>query len=282
MGKEYFAGRKLVIATMHRKQQVLQPLLEEALGVECILPKIFNSDLLGTFSGEVEREWNPLDVAIKKCEAAMLETNTTLAVASEGSFGPHPYIGFIPADEELLVLVDKQYELIIKVKELSTATNFGGRVIYSKEDALAFAESVLFPSHALIVKKAKNNFTDIYKGIHDRENYLQIVSNFLTENGSAYVETDMRANFNPSRMLVIGEACKKLIAAIKHSCKNCGIPGFSITEVIGGLPCTVCGTPTRSTKAVIYTCEKCNYKEKVDYPNNKITEDPMYCDICNP
>ncbi|MFX5009088.1 DUF6671 family protein, partial [Acinetobacter baumannii] len=83
-------------------------LLEEALGVTCIIPAEFNSDIFGTFSGEIERELNPLETARKKCYAAMELTGCYLAIASEGSFGAHPIIGFVPADEELLVLIDRK------------------------------------------------------------------------------------------------------------------------------------------------------------------------------
>lgn len=58
--KELFADRRMVIATKHGKEQVLKPLLEEAFEVNCILAKGLDPDLLGTFSGEVERTLDPL------------------------------------------------------------------------------------------------------------------------------------------------------------------------------------------------------------------------------
>ncbi|MFX6226246.1 DUF6671 family protein, partial [Acinetobacter baumannii] len=77
----------------------------------------------------MERELNPLETARKKCYAAMELTGCNLAIASEGSFGAHPIIGFVPADEELLVLIDRKNNMEIKVKEISTATNFAGKEI---------------------------------------------------------------------------------------------------------------------------------------------------------
>ncbi|WP_425290025.1 DUF6671 family protein, partial [Shewanella algae] len=62
----------------------------------------------------------------------------------------------------------------------------------------------------------------------------------------------------------------------------CGTPGFSVTDSIIGLPCDYCGSPTRSPKAFVYTCSHCNYTEELLFPNGKETEDPMYCDRCNP
>ncbi|MBA9076754.1 hypothetical protein [Rufibacter quisquiliarum] len=54
-----FEGRTLVIATMHRKEEVIAPLAEKYLGVTCQVPLHFDSDALGTFSGEVERTQPP-------------------------------------------------------------------------------------------------------------------------------------------------------------------------------------------------------------------------------
>ncbi len=76
-----FKGRTLLIATKHRKEQVISPILEEALGVKCIVSENIDTDVLGTFTGEVERTNSPLETARMKCE-----------LASEGSFGSHPYL----------------------------------------------------------------------------------------------------------------------------------------------------------------------------------------------
>lgn len=249
MPSKYFQNRVLVIATMHGKEQVLKPLLEEALGVTCIIPAEFNSDIFGTFSGEIERELNPLETARKKCYAAMELTGCNLAIASEGSFGAHPIIGFVPADEELLVLIDRKNNMEIKVREISTATNFAGKEITNLQAAYDFAAQVLFPSHSLIIKKAKEDLSILYKGITDINRLKKIVTDLLADNHSIYMETDMRAMYNPSRMKVIEEACKKLITITKSFCKHCGTPGFSVTDSIIGLPCDYCGSPTQIGRA---------------------------------
>ena len=62
-----FKDRRLVIATMHKKEQVIAPILESGLGVKCILPEHFNSDQWGTFSGEIERKHDPIETARQKC-----------------------------------------------------------------------------------------------------------------------------------------------------------------------------------------------------------------------
>jgi hypothetical protein len=100
--------------------------------------------------------------------------------------------------------------------------------------------------------------------------------------GTAYVETDMRAMFNPSRMKIIEKATLKLVEKIKSVCPKCATPGFGIVDRKEGLPCSQCYFPTRSTLSYSYNCQKCNCTKVVEFPNGKLTEDPMYCDICNP
>ncbi|MBL0883215.1 MAG: hypothetical protein IBJ16_07730, partial [Chitinophagaceae bacterium] len=96
------------------------------------------------------------------------------------------------------------------------------------------------------------------------------------------VETDMRAMFNPTRMKVIEKATEKLIEKIQSACPECQMPGYSITDAKSGLPCDLCGSPTRSVLAYIFQCTHCGFSEEKKYPHNKQTEDPMYCDRCNP
>jgi len=64
-----FKGRKVVIATKHHKEQVMTPLLEKELGLECGLVENLDTDLFGTFTGEVERLNDPLETARQKMSA---------------------------------------------------------------------------------------------------------------------------------------------------------------------------------------------------------------------
>ena len=99
---------------------------------------------------------------------------------------------------------------------------------------------------------------------------------------SVYAETDMRALYNPSRMKIIEAATQKLITKIKSLCPQCSIPGFGITDAKRGLECSLCGSATNSTLSYIYICQHCQYTNEEMYPHKKTTEDPRYCDYCNP
>jgi hypothetical protein len=279
---EMFKGRKLVIATMHKKEQVLSPILERELGVNCMLPDNFNSDQWGTFSGEIERSLDPVETARLKCLKAMELTGCDLGVASEGSFGPHPSLFFIQADDEFIIFIDLKNKLEIICRELSTNTNFNGKVIQSEVELVDFTVLVKFPTHGLILKDAKDHYRHIVKGITNQAELQKAFVYIKEKFGTVYIETDMRAMFNPTRMAVIEVLTKKLIAKIQSTCPECSMPGFAITSALKGLPCSLCGSPTNATLAYISVCDHCNFTQKEEYPNDKTTEDPMYCDRCNP
>ncbi len=278
----FFGGRSIVIASKHKKQNAMAALLEKELGVTCIVTDNLDTDLLGTFSGEIERELSPMDAARQKCMLAMELTGADLAVASEGSFGAHPLLYFLPADDELLVFVDKKNDVEIVVREISTKTNYNAKEVSTEEDLLAFAQSAQFPSHALILKDKKEGFSAIAKGIVETKELLDSFKQFMETYGSVYVETDMRAHLNPSRMQVIEETTEKLIKKIKSTCPSCNTPGFGIKDATPGLPCENCKAPTKSTLFHVYACQKCNHTYEAYFPNGKQEEDPTYCDRCNP
>jgi hypothetical protein len=277
-----FQNRKLIIATKHDKETVIAPLLEAALGVDCFVNKDFDTDTLGTFTGEIERELDPVSTARKKCLMAMALADCDLGIASEGSFGPHPSLFFINADDEFLIFIDKKNNIEIIARELSTETNFNGQEIITEQELLDFAESVNFPSHRLILRRSKNDTSDLIKGISDIVQLKEAYRTLKDKSDSIYAETDMRAMYNPSRMLVIEAAARKLVDKINCLCPQCSMPGFGIVDAKRGLKCNLCGSPTKSTLSYISVCHHCHFSSEELHPNNKTTEDPMYCDYCNP
>lgn len=277
-----FQNRKLIIATKHHKEKVIAPILQKALGVSCFVDEKFDTDVLGTFTGEIERELDPISTAREKCLRAMQLNNCDLGVASEGSFGPHPSLFFVNADDEFVIFIDKKNNLEIIARELSTTTNFNGQDIQSEQELLEFATSVNFPSHGLILRKSKESNQDIIKGITELNYLKESFHRLFDTHKSVYVETDMRAMYNPTRMQIIELATQKLAAKINSLCPQCNHPGFGITDAKKGLKCSLCGSATNSILSYIYVCEHCNYIKEEMYPHKKTTEDPMYCDLCNP
>ena len=282
MTTEIFKGRQLVIATKHGKEKVIAPLFEKAFGVTCLIPENFDTDLLGTFTGEVERTTDPLTTARKKCLLAMEHTGCTLAIASEGSFGPHPTIAFLPADDEWMFFIDKLNGIEVYARNVSTATNFAAQQVNTYEELETFATRAQFPSHALILRPGAGSSADILKGIQSWPQLQQGYEMLQAKYGSVYAETDMRAMYNPGRMDNIEQTALKLVSKTSNCCPQCSTPGFGIMDVVRGLPCSLCTTPTRSVISYVYRCSKCGAEEQQLYPENKKTEDPRFCDVCNP
>ncbi len=276
-----FSGRRLVIATKHYKDLIIGPKAASRLGVLPFVPEGLDTDLLGTFSGEVPRTSDPLSTARRKCEMAMELTGCDLAISSEGSFGAHPAYVFIPGNEEIVMLRDLKNDLEIVGKKLSTDTNFAGQACRNQEELEEFAIRSGFPEHALIIRNAQDSTETIFKGINTWDDLRSKFQNVTGMYGEAFVETDMRAMYNPKRMTVIGEAMDNLLDLALTNCSECHTPGFGITDLVKGLPCDLCGAPTQSVKSCIYSCKKCGHREI--HPNSqKRTESPQYCDFCNP
>ncbi|MCR9171600.1 MAG: hypothetical protein NXI10_03850 [bacterium] len=282
MSRSIFSGRRLCIATKHGKEAVIGPIMESALEVEWLIPNDFDTDTLGTFTGEVERKGSPIDAAREKCIRAMEVTGCDLVVASEGSFGNHPALFFVPADEEFLFLFDAKNNLEIVARHISTETNFGGEIIDDTVSLMLFAEKAKFPEHALIIKNSEKDWVYIKKGIQNEKELRSAFDECMRLHQSVFVETDMRAMLNPSRMKVIEKATEKLIEKVHSECPNCKMPGFDVVTHQPGLPCANCSLPTRSTLQDVYCCTHCQFEQIEKFPRGKEQEDPMYCDFCNP
>ncbi|WP_333809888.1 DUF6671 family protein [Flavobacterium sp.] len=279
---DFFSGRRLLVVTKHHKEEVISPLFERELGVKCHLSKKFDTDTLGTFSGEITRKDDALTTLRKKCLEGMQSEDFDLAIATEGSFGNHPTVFFAPANDEFIMLLDKKNNLEIIERVLSLETNYDSSVLHTKEDLKAFLDKVQFPSHAVIIKNAEKDWTRIEKGICDFETIEKIFHELNATGQPCFIETDMRAMYNPTRMKIIKEVSLKLINKLHSVCPECLYPGFGVIGAEAGLLCSSCGMPTRSTSAHNYQCQHCMYQSKVLYPNGKKFEDPMYCDFCNP
>lgn len=276
-----FQGRKIAIATMHKKEEVIAPLLINSLQVNVEVP-IINTDLLGTFSGEIEREGTLIETARKKCHVAMDMLGCDMAISSEGSFGAHPSMYFTHANEELVLLVDRKNNQEFFGKTLTTETNFSGMYVKSRKEASGFLNRIGFPKHAVIIKDRKETFNIVEKGIHSQTEFDRKLYTLLNSHKEVWVETDMRAMYNPTRMKSIKKATINLIDKLNSTCPECEFPGFWIVEQKSGLPCKYCNLPTKSIKSHIYSCKYCMYTSVKMYPNGSSYEQPKFCDYCNP
>ncbi|OKH32073.1 hypothetical protein NIES2119_27330 [[Phormidium ambiguum] IAM M-71] len=281
-----FVDRIAVIATMHKKEEAIAPILAKELGIKAIVPSTFDSDKFGTFTREIKRLGTQIEAAKIKAEQALNITGETLAISSEGTFGPHPFVPYLSCNREIVMLLDKKHDIEIIGEEFSTETNHSHQVVKSVEAAFEFAQKVGFPEHGLVVmfEETPKDNSEIIKGITTPEKLEEAVSLFLkkSSNGKVHLETDMRALYNPTRMKNIAKATLNLVEKINSLCPKCDYPGFSLTERKRGLPCALCNMPTQLTLSAIYQCQKCGFQKEILFPDGIEQVDPAQCMYCNP
>jgi len=280
-----FAGRTLGVATIHAKEQAIGPPLIAALRLSgCTAIAGLDTDRFGAFSGEVQRTLEPLETCIAKAKHGAEVSGMDLVIASEGSFGPYPPAPFMPCNEELLVLYDACDDKVFFQRHVSLETVFGGDSCSSWAQVSAFAERMKFPGHGLVVR-ANEKWSagdSMVKGILDRDALRSAAERIIAAHGTCWVETDMRAMMNPTRMKVIGEAAARFGEELKGACPVCGACWFRITGTRSGLPCALCGWPTESIRSMERGCWQCSHVQIEPRPDGKLEEDPQHCGNCNP
>lgn len=277
-----YSGLTVFFGTQHRKEKAITPVLN-SLGINCQSLEI-DTDQFGTFSGEIERKGTILETLRKKTKEVFKRMpQARLALASEGSFGPHPVLGFISSDHEALLLVDRELKREFYVDEIFTETNVAERIVSSVKEIQDLLAPVKFPSHALIIHPLENK-TVLFKGITNEEELSQAIQTSLKYSTSQKVKvsTDMRAHFNPTRMEMIGKVAQKLSSRLNSFCPNCNAIGFWPAKSIEGLSCEECGKPSRAIKEVLWSCEECHFEEVRPREDGKKSIDPGQCEWCNP
>lgn len=285
--KSLFAGRKLVIATMHGKESVIGPLLERQLGVKVFLSEDLNTDAFGTFSGELDRSGNQVDAARAKVEKAMELTGADLAIASEGSFNPHHLYFFATGNYELVLLRDKKNNMEWQGWHVSTEVQAGSKAFYTVAEAVSIARDFDFPRHGVLIKvpQTGKGFLYLRKGLRTEEELAGAAAEALahsTHEQPAVLENDLRAFHNPTRMEAVKRATLNLLERLDCSCPACSWPGFATEEKIKGLPCSLCGSPTDLTLYEVHHCNHCDFRMEKRRQDGLENADPMYCPSCNP
>lgn len=270
---------------MHGKESVIAPVLKEGLGLVVEVAAGVDTDRFGTFTREIARPGSQLDAARAKVAAAFAAAPwARFGLASEGSFGPHPELPVMAIGRELVLLVDREARLEVAGYDVGIETNFAHAIVRNAAEARAFAMRAAFPGHGLIVMGWRDQTPDpaawLDKNVGDVRGLEEAVQRAVAVCGEALVETDMRANRNPTRMRAIGRATRDLVERYLSRCPRCARPGFAVTERLRGLPCAWCGAPTRMIAREISTCASCGFRREgaVGEP----TADPGCCEICNP
>ena len=277
-----YAGRKVALLTQHGKERVIAPVLEP--GLRCVIEHVtgFDTDQLGTFTRETPRPGTQLDAARRKAREGMKLSGLPVGMASEGSFASDPFTGLFPWNVELLVWIDDS--LGIEVVGMAQGAARGAHVQTSDwVEAEAFALREDFPRHRLVLRPQGQDDPRIHKGIAD---WNRLKSSFeecraQSSNQQVFIETDLRAFANPSRMRHIEQAARDLLQRIQSCCPVCETPGYWVSERQPGLPCSACGLATSSYRNEVWTCLRCEHKS-VKARTDRALAEPRHCSYCNP
>lgn len=270
------------LTTKHQKSEALLTPCKEILGAH-ISEFFFDTDTLGTFSGEIPRKKTSRETVREKCLISIMHSTNPYALATEASFGPHPQNPFIPSHFEQIYFVDSIRNFELCVSKIFTNTNYFMGIASTLNELIEIAEKCFFPTHGIILKEhpyEKNSvlikdsmtYEDLHKGYHSLTTQKS--------NKKVIVETDMRAHRNPTRMNNIGALGYELFTRLLETCPTCHLPGWGIIEQLPGLECARCGFSTPLAKYNVYGCVSCPYKITHEIPQQAAT--PTVCPYCNP
>ncbi|MBI5175139.1 MAG: hypothetical protein HY986_19785 [Candidatus Melainabacteria bacterium] len=291
--------RLAALTSKHEKARAMALPFSAGLGLKLACAEEIDTDRLGTFTGEVERRGSPRETVAAKARLGMEALGLPLGLASEGSFGPHPVLLFVPGTEELMVFIDDELGIEVCERLVSTETNYASVSAASIDNLQGFLRQVKFPSHALIVRANRpqsvasagesaalnqNGAGKILKGLRSIEQLEKAIQQCQaqSEDGLALVQTDMRAHMNPTRMRLIRKLAVKLTRRLQKLCELCQCPGWGLTGVEPGLPCGLCGFPSDAARFEIYSCPRCDHEAKLPRQDGLTHVDPGACQRCNP
>lgn len=292
-----YRGATAVLATKHGKHELVAPPLSELLGLGVDVADV-DTDVLGTFTGEIPRTRPPVDTAVAKARLGMDATGCPLGLATEGSFTAHPDAPWLTVHTEIVVLVDDTrpdtagHPLVV-VERRATLDSDATRHTVTTDDQLTQALLAIgFPDAGVIIRSGA--ITDevgtgevgtadevIVKGVCDDKRLRLALDRVRRSPGTELiVEADLRAHHNPLRRQVIADAAHGLARRLATPCPDCRLPGFGHLHSEPGLPCADCRTPTTETAATVLGCARCPHREH--RPVQQAAASPAHCPLCNP
>lgn len=284
MNLSTYKNQAVVLTTKHGKQECIEPTFRKLLEAEIRVCSV-DTDQLGTFSGDIERKDSAVECVKKKCCWGIEVTSIPYGVATEGSFGPHPSIPFIPGHHEIMGFYDKQKDFFLLESLFSMDTNYQQITTNSENELVKFSQKVFFPEHGIIVRpNSEITSALLFKGIKDTSTLMEKFEYCcqISADGLAHIETDMRAHQNPKRQQIIRQLAQKLAQRLLSLCPECKTPGYGIIDSEKGLPCLACYFATDLAKKEIWGCVKCKYRAYRARKDGLQFAPQKDCSFCNP
>lgn len=260
----------IILCSKHDKGRLISPYLSP-LGYRMTEYTAFNTDELGTFSGEIERKLTPKEAALSKAQKACELTGVQFGLGSEGSFGGGPMPGLVNWNEEILCLFDSQTQRAVYAIA-SGPTKVNDLQVASPEQLQQELEH--FPDQAWIWRAPEK----LHKAMTARR-LLDMAAQSLLPFPLA-LTPDLRAMYCPARQGMIQQAAQDLVRRIEANCPACQAFNFVVNNVQRGLPCGLCKLPTQQIRQSEKICECCGYQEVAETIEQPA--DPAHCPFCNP
>lgn len=266
---------RVCLLTRHRKVAAIAPALRSA-GFVVDVVSDFDTDRLGTFSGEIERQGTMREAALAKARIACELGSSRHGLGSEGSFGGDPFLGVSPWGRELVLWWDAELGYAVEGFVQGPETNWRSGEVTDIEGALRFAQEIGFPDHGVIVGRPGEAWFD--KSCETPDALQARVAEALP-GGPVLLQADMRAHRNPTRMRMIASAAAALAGRLARPCPACAAPGYGPVDGVPGALCEACGTPTRVARAERWACPRCAFEEQRPLQQQAPA---AQCDRCNP
>lgn len=271
-----------VLTSKHHKLNLVRSKFDEFVGLRIVEAEL-DTDQLGTFTGEIERKFPPLETAIYKARLGMHEEGLPIGLASEGSIGPDPLVPFLVSDIESIVLIDDEREIVVSevfrsFKIIATTTT-----IYPGQELGEFLSRANFPNHKLIVRPVTTQVAYSVKGISTISELELAIALCAKESpeGTVVIESDLRADNSPSRQRNIEHVAGLLAARVSQLCPECQMPGWGRVSYKRGLHCRSCSSYLPDAlKQEMNGCVKCDHMEAGKVVAELV--EPLNCPWCNP
>jgi hypothetical protein len=272
-------SKSVALLTRHAKGPVIAPVLLKALNWQVVSTDVFDTDQLGTFSGETSRTLSPSACAERKAHLACELTGLPIGLGSEGSFDAGPYGDLLPWNQELLTVVDLENRW--QVTGIAHGPSFHQHTqVATIEELIGFIDETP-DKQALILYPQSRPSDCLFKGLLGKDNLITAFHQCqIRYNEEVIVEFDLRAMHCPERLIRIGQATENLVARWQSSCPTCQRPGFWPDQVVDGLPCQACTCPTHSIAKRIAICQGCHHQQS--FVVDAAFADPINCPYCNP
>jgi hypothetical protein len=256
-----YAHQRIGLATIHAKERAIAPPFLRLLEANVVVAPKVDTDVLGTFSGEIPRTDELTFTAVIKAEMAFTTMDIDCAIASEGSYGPIDRVPLNAGGVEIMAFVDRKRGVKIVETLVTHRTNWRMWRFKAGDPLVPVAAKAMgFPAYGVFVMK-NSDYSEPVKGLETIDEIIAAVDREArrSDDGLALMIADMRAHRNPTRMKVLRALGWKLAKRLERVCPKCGAPGFGHIDSRRGLPCGACGQPTHYVHFEIDGCNACGH-----------------------